>query len=112
MYSFEIAFGLRIGTDQVIRGACGCNVRDLKLPVGHLIFWENFESLFWTSGKRVPLSVTPIMEYANDYLRVKVLKFTGEISLNILADFSYERIITPLEGLKVLKQLKNEMKLI
>lgn len=41
------------------------------------------------------------MEYANSYLRVKVLKFTGP------SYFSYERIITPLEGLKVLKQLKN-----
>lgn len=64
-----------------------------------------------SSGKRVPLSVTPIMEYANSYLRVKVLKFTGP------SYFCYERIITPLEGelvsrdcLKVLKQLKNLMK--
>lgn len=54
-----------------------------------------------SSGKRVPLSVTPIMGYANSYLRVKVLKFTGP------SYFSYERRITPLEGLKVLKQLKN-----
>lgn len=45
-----------------------------------------------SSGKRVPLSVTLIIEYANSYLRVKVLLFTGP------SDFSYERIITPLEG--------------
>lgn len=64
-----------------------------------LIFWENFDyqSLFWKESSSLRYTHNGV----NSYLRVKVLKFTGP------SDFSYERIITPLEGLKVLKQLIN-----